>query len=60
MRSLLRAVVEAVLPWFDRAEQTRHRTALERDLAASRRVRERAHQELMRGSFARATERLGK
>ena len=48
IRQRVRAMLEAALPWWDRAAEDRWRAGFERDLASSRLTRARAESELNR------------
>jgi hypothetical protein len=48
LRRRLRAAIEHVLPWFDRAAENRWRVGFERDLASSRATRAHAEREIGR------------
>ena len=69
IRRRIRRAIETVVPWFDRAQADRQHAELRQELAVSRAIRQRAvrvmerdvaRDEVMRGSFARAGERLVK
>lgn len=54
----VRALVEAFVPWFDRAAADREHAEIRIEIARSRAVREHARQEILRGGFTRANGRI--
>ena len=59
VRSRLRALIEAVLPWFDRDEEERRRAAFDRELARSKAVRAKATATIQQG-YREYAERMRK
>lgn len=64
IRGRIRKAVETVVPWFDRDRADQEHRELQRELRASRAIRQRAvatmdRQDLLRSSFTRAGRRLG-
>lgn len=58
LMSRIRRAVESFVPWYDPAAAAREHTDVRNEIAKSRATREFARQEMLRGSFGRAGDRL--